>query len=155
MKMKNSKLLETFGDPIGSYAGAAPVGVTAAGSCCSECGMMPTSVEESSCGCGGEQEEMCSGCGMLQSNCECPQADVCPSCGMMSATIGGTCECAMTEAKKQKGKGPSKKTAAKILKGADTFAEKMKKVSGWADQPAAAASWMMHKATGKWPREKR
>ena len=51
-------------------------------------------------------------------------------------------------------KGPSKKTAQKILKGTETFADKMKRVSGWADNPAAAAAWMMHKATGKWPSEK-
>lgn len=50
--------------------------------------------------------------------------------------------------------GPSKKTAKKILRGTKTFKEKMKKVSSWADDPAAAAAWMMHKATGKWPSEK-
>ena len=30
----------------------------------------------------------------------------------------------------------------------------MKKVEKWAEDPAAAAAWMMHKATGKWPSEK-
>jgi len=51
-------------------------------------------------------------------------------------------------------KGPTKKTAQKILKGTKTFKQKMKKVEKWADDPAAAAAWMMHKATGKWPSEK-
>lgn len=55
------------------------------------------------------------------------------------------------EAKK---KGPSKKTAQKILRGTKTFKQKMKKVEKWADEPAAAAARMMHKATGKWPSEK-
>jgi len=57
----------------------------------------------------------------------------------------------MSEAKK---KGPSKKTAQKILRGTKTFKQKMKKVEKWADEPEAAAAWMMHKATGKWPSEK-
>ncbi len=77
-----------------------------------------------------DEEKMCEGCGCSQ----------------------GVCECGMTEAKK--GKGPSKKTAKKILKGTKTFKQKMQKVSGWAEDPAAAAAWMMHKATGKWPSEK-
>ena len=55
------------------------------------------------------------------------------------------------EAKK---KGPSKKTAQKILKGAKTFKDKVQKVEKWADDPESAAAWMMHKATGKWPSEK-
>lgn len=55
------------------------------------------------------------------------------------------------EAKK---KGPTKKTAQKILKGTKTFKDKVKKVEKWADDPEAAAAWMMHKATGKWPSEK-
>jgi hypothetical protein len=54
----------------------------------------------------------------------------------------------------QKKKGPSKKTAQKILRGTKTFKQKMKKVEKWAEDPAAAAAWMMHKATGKWPSEK-
>jgi len=53
-----------------------------------------------------------------------------------------------------KGKGPTKKTAQKILKGTKTFKDKVKKVEKWADDPEAAAAWMMHKATGKWPSEK-
>ena len=56
-----------------------------------------------------------------------------------------------SEAKK---KGPSKKTAQKILRGTKTFKDKVKKVEKWADEPEAAAAWMMHKATGKWPSEK-
>lgn len=57
----------------------------------------------------------------------------------------------VSEAKK---KGPSKKTAQKILRGTKTFKDKVKKVEKWADEPEAAAAWMMHKATGKWPSEK-
>lgn len=53
-----------------------------------------------------------------------------------------------------KGMGPNKKAAQKILKGTKTFKQKMKKVEKWAEDPAAAAAWMMHKATGKWPSEK-
>jgi hypothetical protein len=49
--------------------------------------------------------------------------------------------------------GPSKKTAKKILKGTKTFKDKVKKVKKWAKDPEAAAAWMMHKATGKWPGE--
>jgi hypothetical protein len=60
---------------------------------------------------------------------------------------------AVSEAKK-KHKGPSKKTAQKILRGTKTFKDKVKKVEKWADEPEAAAAWMMHKATGTWPSEK-
>lgn len=56
--------------------------------------------------------------------------------------------------KKSKSKGPSKKAAQKILKGTKTFKQKVQKVKKWADDPEAAAAWMMHKATGKWPSEK-
>lgn len=49
--------------------------------------------------------------------------------------------------------GPSKKTAKKILKGTKTFKDKVKKVKKWAKDPEAAAAWMMHRATGKWPSE--
>jgi hypothetical protein len=50
-------------------------------------------------------------------------------------------------------RGPSKKTAKKILRGTKTFKGKVKKVAGWADDPEVAAAWMMHKASGKWPSE--
>jgi hypothetical protein len=63
----------------------------------------------------------------------------------------------LIERKKRKSsekKGPSKKAAQKILRGTKTFKQKMQKVSSWAEDPAAAAAWMMHKATGKWPSEK-
>ncbi len=52
-----------------------------------------------------------------------------------------------------KAKGPTKKTAQKILKGTKTFKDKVKKVEKWADEPEAAAAWMSKKATGKWPRK--
>jgi hypothetical protein len=61
-----SMLQEKFGDPIGSYAGDAPVGVR--------------SVEES-----------CAGCGCPVDQCECPDSGTCPVCGMMP--VGGECNC--------------------------------------------------------------
>jgi len=133
--------------------------------CCDDCGMM---VVDGSCGCGEE----CPHCNQMPAagSCGCSdtsgsnwyamtseeaseeylkEADkVCNECGMNESM----CECGMNESKKRK--GPSKKAAQKILKGTKTFAQKMQKVSGWAKEPAAAASWMMHKATGKWPSEK-
>lgn len=154
--MKNSKILEAFGDPIGSYAGDAPAGAPGmmldAGSCCQACGMMPTDIEGAGCGCGTTEGAGCSECGMSEGECMCPKADACPRCGMMPMDPAAACECSMSESKKNK--GPSKKTAAKILKGTKTFAEKVKKVSGWAEHPEAAAAWMFHKASGKWPSEK-
>ena len=141
--MKTSDYLtETFGDPIGSYAGAAPVGVIDSrgmGEACMTCGMMPA---ESSCGCAEMQEEMCEMCGMPVGQCTCQQASTCPACGMMPLEMGAPCECAMTEAKK----GPSKKTAKKILKGAVTATEKAEKVDSWATNPWAAANWMSQQA---------
>lgn len=59
-------LQEKFGDPIGSYAGDAPVGVR--------------SVEES-----------CAGCGLPVDSCECPDSGTCPACGMMP--MRGKCSC--------------------------------------------------------------
>ena len=136
-------LTEMFGDPIGSYAGMAPVGVADVREMaepCSECGMMPMT-SESDCGCGGGTE-MCEMCGMPVDQCSCQQASACPACGMMPLELGAPCECAMTEAKK----GPSKKTAKKILKGAVTATEKAEKVDSWATNPWAAANWMAQKA---------
>jgi hypothetical protein len=173
------KIREAFGDPIGSYAGDAPAGVRDNDATCNECGMMTVSDED--CGCGGN---ICDSCGMPADKCTCQDAEVCPVCGKMSTSItdpsscecskpslfevetcecggmlekDGTCECGSThleEGRKKKRKGPSKSTAKKILRGTKTFAQKMKKVSGWADDPAAGAAWMMHKATGKWPSQK-
>lgn len=155
-----------FGDPIdskmgtkiGDVPGIKVVGAVGArdldedgmGDICPTCGMMSVAGK---CGC-MPSEQSCEGCGLPVSQCVCDMSGVCPACGMMATQIEQPCGCAMTEAKKKKQKGPSKKTAKKILKGADTFAKKMEKVSGWAENPAAAAAWMMHKATGKWPREK-
>lgn len=130
------------------------------------------------CGCGGSAGRTCSMCGgMLMTD-----SDVCDECGMYEAvgdegTVktcdecggmyegsycvecgrSGMLEAVILEAKKHKGKrkkGPSKKTAKKMLKGTKTFAAKVKKVSSWADNPPAAAAWLMHKATGKWPSQK-
>jgi hypothetical protein len=126
---------------------------------CSSCSMMSTDIEAPSCGClstGDEMiegivEETCSECGMSEATCECGMNEAskaCSECGMDESV----CECGMNEGKKKK--GPSKKTAKKILRGTKTFKDKMEKVSGWAEDPAAAAAWMMHKATKKWPSEK-
>lgn len=169
------KLYETFGEPIGSYAGEAPVGVRNEGMPCPDCGMMPIAGK---CGCENESGDVCSKCGMMPIDgiCECYSArarHVNEAGCMCKATMGDcscgvremdTCECGgmnedgtcgcdkeVTEAKR---KGPSKKTAQKILRGTKTFQDKVEKVSSWADDPKAAAAWMMKKATGKWPSEK-
>jgi len=173
------KLYETFGEPIGSYAGEAPVGVRNEGGPCPDCGMMPIAGR---CGCEADSSGVCSKCGMMPldgicecyssgrhvnesscvcggngmkqgASCECGmrEMETCSQCGGM--VEDGMCECGggMYETKK---KGPSKKTAQKILRGTKTFKDKIKKVSSWADDPEAAAAWMMKKATGKWPSEK-
>lgn len=59
------RLREAFGDPIGSYAGDAPVGV--------------------------RSESVCGGCGMPTDSCACPESGVCAVCGEMP--IGGQCSC--------------------------------------------------------------
>lgn len=141
MKTKDY-LTETFGDPIGSYAGSAPAGaadIREAGKPCAECGMMSQTLE-SDCGCGASMG--CEMCGMPVDQCTCSQAATCPACGMMPLELGAPCECAMTEAKK----GPSKATARKILKGAVTATEKAKEVDSWATNPWAAANWMSQQA---------
>lgn len=179
MKRHSLNLQEVFGEPIGSYAGDAPAGVRSEAATCPDCGMMPI---DGSCDCdhssGEDEGGVCGGCGMMvvDGRCGCSHAaQVCPDCGMMpiggncgcgmqvmtsspasSCNCGGTmtqgtCQCGTNEAKK---KGPSKSTARKILRGTKTFKDKMKKVEKWADDPAAAAAWMMHKAYGKWPSEK-
>lgn len=171
--MKNKDVLrERFGDPmmdasnskignkIGVYAGDPPYGAPSMSeNMCQSCGMMPTDMG-GECSCGGS----CPVCGQLpieiggSSECDCGEhheLETCDECGMDEKM----CECGygeLDEAKRKKGKkkGPSKKTAKKILKGTKTFAQKMQKVSSWAENPAAAAAWMTHKATGKWPSEK-
>lgn len=126
MKRSITEILqERFGDPIGSYAGDAPAGVR--------------SIEE----------EKRHKCGMEDCDCDhTNEAEACNQCGFME--VEGSCGCTHLEEDK---KGPSKKTAQKILKGTKTFKQKMKKVEKWADDPAAAAAWMTKKATGKWPSE--
>lgn len=118
--MKNSKILEAFGDPIGSYAGDAPTGAPMemldAGDCCSSCSMMPTDVEGGGCGCEASEGKSCSECGMAEGDCTCQQSqqsDVCPNCGMMSMEPGMPCECMMSEGKK-KAKGPQKRQPLKF-----------------------------------------
>ena len=142
-------LLERFGRPIGESPST--VGVpderNEAGSMAISRVVRPVS-----------EGEGCAKCGMDEEVCECDmyeedlnEKSSCDECGMSEEV----CECSyMSEGRKKGRKGPSKKTAKKILRGTKTFAAKMKKVSGWADDPAAAAAWMMHKATGKWPRQK-
>jgi hypothetical protein len=155
-----TNIREAFGEPIGNYAGQSNIGVrnepeTSALSVCKKCKLMPVG---GACGCGTYikdnspvKEASCTATMELASESySTKEADeTCDQCGMMEVEIGQGCGC-MKEAKK----GPSKKTAKKILKGTKTFKDKMEKVSGWADDPAAAAAWMMHKATGKWPSEK-
>ena len=130
-------LMEKFGMPIGTYAGEPLVGVR------DERRLVDA-----------EEPLTCAACGMMPiaGSCGCDQAEECPRCGMMPPTADAVCSCTMSEAKKG---GPSKKTAKKILRGTKTFKEKMKKVEKWADDPAAAAAWMMHRAYGKWPAQKK
>ena len=69
---------ERFGDPIGSYAGDAPVGVRS------------VQIEvDYPCGCA--EEDTCAGCGMPIGSCSCPGSNACPRCGM--APMMGRCEC--------------------------------------------------------------
>ena len=143
MKAKDY-LAETFGDPIGSYAGEAPAGVAderAFGEVCAKCNMMPQDLE-SGCGCEAMEHDACEMCGMPIDQCACQQMMTCPKCGMMPSEPGSECTCAMAEAKA----GPSKSTAKKILKGAVTATEKAQKVDSWATNPWAAANWMSKKA---------
>ena len=167
MKNKHQMLSEMFGDPIdskfgtkiGDVVGIGKVGAVGVRSVaedamvCPDCGMMPI---HGRCGCEPDDSGVCPSCGMMPLNVEKPcsctmteAASFCSECGMSE----GVCECGYMNEKEER-KGPSKKTAQKILRGTKSFKEKMKKVSGWAEDPAAAAAWMMHKATGKWPREK-
>ena len=147
-------LQEKFGDPIGSYAGDAPAGVPSVDESCPTCGMMPTdvSLDVDGCSCGG----VCPACQMMapavDEPCGCMNegSGICSECGLDEAM----CECGGSIHVEAKKKGPTKATTKKILRGTKTFKEKMKKVSGWADDPGAAAAWMMHKATGRWPSEK-
>lgn len=164
-------LVEMFGDPlepkmgtrVGELPGITSVGAVGArdmredelGGICPDCGMMPI---DGKCGCAADESGVCPTCGMmsihLDKPCSCglnesvDEATSCKECGMNE----DVCECGYMNEKKKP--GPSKKTAQKILRGTKTFKQKMKKVAGWAEDPAAAAAWMMHKATGKWPREK-
>lgn len=147
MKNYSELLREKFGEPIGMMAGQPMVGVRdERADVCPHCGELPV---DGVCGCGSQ----CPKCAELPVNdsCGCGLREgekMCDECYMNEEM----CECGMNEAKKKK--GPTKKTAQKILRGTKTFKDKMKKVSSWAEDPAAAAAWMMHKATGKWPSEK-
>lgn len=96
---------------------------------CPSCSMMPLDLDDGGCGCDAEVGDDLGD-------------EVCPSCGMMNMNPGSPCECTMMEAKK----GPSKKTAKKILKGATTATEKAEKVDSWATNPWAAANWMAQQA---------
>lgn len=170
-------------EKIGKYAGNPPAGApdVRAEGVCEVCGMMPVSIDagiadcecggvcptcgmmptENGCACGmemghffgmNEAAGICDECGMNEAVCECGMyegKEKCEKCGMKNCT----CKHEANEAKDEKD-GPSPETAKKILKGTKTFAQKMKKVSGWAEDPAAAAAWMTHRATGKWPSEK-
>ena len=82
---------ERFGDPIGSYAGDAPVGVRSVQAevgC--PCGC------DGSCGCATGEDEMCTGCGMPVDMCRCSAGGTCPTCDMVP--VMGRCGCPMAEA---------------------------------------------------------
>jgi len=86
--MNNEKLRkilqETFGEPIGSYAGESLVGVRDE-QACPACGMM---LVDGQCGC--NQAETCSSCGMLPFETEC-------NCGTSSLALGESCNCGMNQ----------------------------------------------------------
>jgi len=172
-KNEFKKLLEIFGEPIGRYAGDAPEGVRNEPVICPVCKMM---FVDKKCGC-EDSNDVCPTCGMMpvdgkcgcvkesveNTSCSCHESDEinkepCEECGLIEFNPQpeppGVDKDSDKISESKKKKGPSKKTAKKILRGTKTFAQKMKKVSGWAEDPAAAAAWMMHKATGKWPSEK-
>jgi hypothetical protein len=75
-------LQETFGEPIGSYAGEIIVGVRDE-KVCPACGMM---LVDGQCEC--NQAETCSSCGMLPVEAEC-------NCG--SSSLGESCNCGMNQ----------------------------------------------------------
>ena len=115
-----SRLREAFGDPIGSYAGDAPVGVRDERSSCIGCGL---TAEDCCC----PESGVCPSCGMMpiEGECSCSSlnesAEPCDECGMYE--VEGSCGCTHLEEKKKK--GPTKKTAQKILKGTKSFKEKI------------------------------
>lgn len=135
-------LQEKFGDPIGSYAGDAPVGVR--------------SVEES-----------CAGCGLPVEHCECPDSGTCPVCGMMP--VGGECgckgldevdedmkpcdECGMLEVEGSCGCTHMQEAQVKEVapKGYENIVKALKKTPN-VDNPWAIAWWM--KSKGIKPKKK-
>lgn len=66
-------LYERFGDPIGSYAGDAPVGAR-------------------------DESGICAGCGSPSGQCTCPTSGICQTCGMMPMTGDCGCSCDLDEA---------------------------------------------------------
>lgn len=111
-------LQERFGDPIGSYAGDAPVGVRSTEEkVCQNCGMQHTLIEDETCTaslgpCVGISRteasviEFCNHCGMmLLEGCGCThldEAEVCNQCGMIPLE-GEGCGCThVDEAKKKR-----------------------------------------------------
>lgn len=94
----HTRLIEAFGDPIGSYAGNAPVGVRIVDEdgTCPACGMMPIAGQ---CGCDAASEEICD-CGMPISQCKCEGhmhegVEPCEECGMYE--VDGACGCTHME----------------------------------------------------------
>lgn len=119
-------LQERFGDPIGSYAGDAPIGVRSTEEkVCQTCGMQERDhalIEDETCTaslgpCVGISRteagdiEFCNRCGMmLLEDCGCThmaEQEVCSQCGMMPVEDEG-CNCIHVDEPKQR---LSKKTA--------------------------------------------
>ena len=117
-------LLERFGDPIGSYAGDASVGVRSIEDhACATCGMKDCDcdhsiLEDETCSASlgpckrveSKEEIICSECGMMPiegegCGCESPsEAEVCEECGMMSLE-GEGCGCTHLDEAKKKRRG--------------------------------------------------
>lgn len=115
-----NKLREAFGDPIGSYAGDAPVGVRSIiqdGNVCPSCNMMPVGGQ---CGCDEvtSGEELCD-CGMPVNRCECEghmheAVEPCVECGMYE--VEGSCGCTHNESELEEVTPPGKEKMVKALK---------------------------------------
>ena len=141
------KIQERFGDPIGSYAGDAPVGVRSVEEAedagpCEACGLLPIDGE---CGC-LHGSSSCSGCGNPPENCACSVAkpgvyegvEPCEECGMLE--VGGVCGCThMAESSEDDLEEVTPPGHEKMVKG-------LKKVPG-IKSPWAVA-WAHHKKYG-------
>ena len=128
---KHEKILaEIFGDPL-NVSSLDPIEVSNElgdiEEVCPDCGMMPINGR---CGCAAKENGVCPICGMfpIDGQCGCKSTKLPSSLPDESQESSSGCGCSgmnqgscVCEAKR---KGPSKKTAKKILRGTKTFAQK-------------------------------